>query len=231
MAIFYSAEANLEMGRLIEDEHRHCSIVLRFKIGDEIEVINAQGLLSLVKIISIHKDYTVFSTIRSEVIVRNSQSLAMAISPTKSADRNEWLVEKATEIGIDQFYFFQSSRGERPRINHERMRKIALSAIKQSKQYYLPDIYDMISFKKLLGEAEKFGTKMIAHCDGAETSILSTIKNGSSMILLIGPEGDFSSEEIKQAEGEGFSAVSLGANRLRTETAAVVGATLMKFNQ
>ncbi len=148
--------------------------------------------------------------------------LHIAIAPTKQIDRIEWMVEKAVEIGLDEISFIQCKNSERTVIKHERMQKIVESAVKQSLQAFIPKVNPLISFKDLVNNTDLADQKLIAHCSGAERKSLNKIdfKNRSTLVL-IGPEGDFTSEEVTLALKNNFEPVSLGETRLRTETAGL----------
>ncbi|NQY07333.1 MAG: 16S rRNA (uracil(1498)-N(3))-methyltransferase, partial [Flavobacteriaceae bacterium] len=155
--------------------------------------------------------------------------LHIAIAPTKMNDRMEWFLEKATEIGIDEITPVICDKSERKVIKKERFEKIIQSAMKQSLQAYLPILNEAMSFKQFLN-LEHQETKYIAHCEETEKHLLSDeVKNKKSVLILIGPEGDFSLEEIKLAIDNNFRPVSLGETRLRTETAGVVAAHTMSL--
>ena len=148
--------------------------------------------------------------------------IEIALAPTKNADRIEWFAEKATETGIDKICFLLCRFSERKKMPIERIRKILISAMKQSEKAWLPDLHDMTDFKKFI--LQKFdGQKFIAHCYPSEKKLLAqAYRKNENVLILIGPEGDFSEEEVRLAEEQGFIPVSLGASRLRTETAALM---------
>ena len=137
-------------------------------------------------------------------------------------DRNEWFVEKATEIGIDRLTPLLTNHSERKEIKRERLQKIVIAAMKQSMQAHLPDIEEMKGFKELIEQPFQ-GRKFIAHChDLPKKQLASSYKKGENALILIGPEGDFSEEEVNRAVGLGFEPVSIGETRLRSETASLV---------
>jgi len=158
--------------------------------------------------------------------------LHVAMAPTKNMDRTEWFVEKATEIGFDELTFLNSRYSERKVIKTERVEKILVSAVKQSLKASKPVLHEMTDFNKFIAQDFK-GQKFICHCNEGEKKLLKeVIVPGEDAVILIGPEGDFSEEEVAKALSCGFQPVSLGKSRLRTETAALVAVhTLNLFNQ
>ena len=165
--------------------------------------------------------FTIDETIYQEPLWTGRLHIAMA--PTKNMDRNEWFAEKATEIGIDQLSFLNCRYSERKVIKIERIEKIIVSAVKQSLKARVPLLDEMVDFKSFIKKDFK-GQKFIAHCyDDSEKSVLNDImKKGENVLILIGPEGDFSEEEVRLAKEHGFKTISLSNSRLRTETAALV---------
>jgi 16S rRNA (uracil1498-N3)-methyltransferase len=157
---------------------------------------------------------------KTEVSPRNYH-LHIAVAPTKNIERIEWFVEKAVEIGIDEISFLDCEHSERTVVKMERMEKVAVAAMKQSQQSRVPVIHAMKPFAEFIAES-KSGIQLIAHCEeGAKNPVQKAIAGGKSILVLIGPEGDFSAEEIKLAIERGFVPTSLGETRLRTETAAL----------
>ncbi len=149
-------------------------------------------------------------------------SINLFVAPTKNADRMEWLIEKATEIGVDSITPVACARSERRKISHERLVKMAVSAMKQSQQSWLPEVRELVHFKDVMGD--KYDQKFIGFVDHTNPDQLKNLAMaGKAYGLLIGPEGDFSDDEIKLAMTNGWQKVSLGNTRLRTETAALVG--------
>ena len=153
---------------------------------------------------------------------RKNYWLHVAIAPTKSISRFEWFLEKATEIGIDEITPLLSEHSERKVVKFERSEKILISAMKQSQKAFLPKLNELTSFNEFIQKnSEK--QKFIAHCnDGEKNHLKNAIQKGNNMVILIGPEGDFSLEEVLEAKEKGFEEISLGDERLRTETAGIV---------
>ncbi|MDL2211198.1 RNA methyltransferase, partial [Bacteroides sp. OttesenSCG-928-M17] len=157
-------------------------------------------------------------TIRQEPLWKGRLHIAMA--PTKNMDRNEWFAEKATEMGIDEITFLDCRFSERKNIKTDRIEKITVSAMKQSLKARLPKLNEMIAFDKFIAQ-EFSGQKFIAHCYEGEKQELKSVLLPEEAVILIGPEGDFSPEEVEKALAKGFIPISLGKSRLRTETAAL----------
>ncbi|MBP7810214.1 MAG: 16S rRNA (uracil(1498)-N(3))-methyltransferase [Bacteroidia bacterium] len=217
----FIATINHTIAELTAEESWHCTKVLRFKAGDEIGLIDGkgnfyEGQLSLVN----EKKCVANITAGPRTQNKHPYYLHLAIAPTKNIDRIEWLVEKAVEIGVDEITFVRCKNSERTVIKEDRLIKIAESAVKQSLQAFIPKINVLTNFADIL--KVKSDNKFIAHCEEIIPKHLKSfdLKNKSSLVL-IGPEGDFSSEEIAQAKAAGFSEISLGENRLRTETAGL----------
>jgi 16S rRNA (uracil1498-N3)-methyltransferase len=203
------------------------------KTGDSIQLIDGKGGLYVAEIIDDNQKHcAVKITDTKKEFSKRDWSLHIAIAPTKNMDRLEWFVEKATEIGIDEISLIDCNKSERTIVKAERLNKVAISAIKQSLKAYLPKISDVVDFKKLIASAKDFkGEKFIAHCHSREVlpHIKTLYKPKSNTIILIGPEGDFSVDEIKLALDNDFKEISLGASRLRTETAALYACTTINI--
>lgn len=208
---------------LPEQESQHCVKVLRMREGDRLTVTDGEGMFYDCSLLQAHSKRSMVTILRQwEESRKRDYTLHIAFGPTKQMDRNEWFVEKATEIGVDRFTPLLGSFSERKEIKRERLEKIAVSAMKQSQQARLPLIDEMRRFGDLI--AQPFiGRKFIAHCyDMPKTPLAKSYRKGEHALILIGPEGDFSEEEIARAITSGFEPVSLGTTRLRTETACLV---------
>ena len=201
---------------LTEEESKHCIRVLRMQVDDSLELINGKGLLFQVIIIEAHPKKCSVKILSVVQMPAPKKEIHIAIAPTKNMDRMEWFVEKAGEIGLTKLSLIKCHNSERKVCNLERMQKIAIAAMKQSKQYYLPEIEELISFNAFLA---KYPKGMIAHCYQEEkTEIATTTQTGP---LLIGPEGDFTEKEVQLALENDYTAIALSSFRLRTETAAL----------
>ena len=205
-----------------KDESRHITKVLRKSVGDILHITNGKGWLFLAEIvIADHKNCSANIT-KSTYHKPKSYNLHLAVAPTKMNDRYEWFLEKATEISVDSITPIICQNSERKVIKKERFEKIIQSAMKQSLQYHLPKLNDTISFKSFIDQKHD-GQLFIAHCENADRkSLKSQIEPNNDITSLIGPEGDFSTDEINIALQQGFQPVTLGDTRLRTETAAIV---------
>jgi len=208
---------------LPEDESQHAVKVLRLKTGDKIEIVDGQGGLYRARIEHPHPKHCSFQIIEAiqEYGMRNTR-LHIAIAPTKNIERMEWFIEKATEIGIDEITPLVCRFSERKTIKSDRLEKIIVSAAKQSVKAYFPKLNPLCTFDELIKRHQETQT-YIAHCYAEEKKNLhAEVYNGSDILILIGPEGDFSKDEVTQAIQQGFVPVSLGSSRLRTETAGLV---------
>tara|TARA_B100000959_G_C14891129_1_gene586763 strand:+ start:117 stop:824 length:708 start_codon:yes stop_codon:yes gene_type:complete len=221
MNLFYSIDINNEMILLSEDESHHCMHVLRNNIDDNIIIFDGKGREYICRIIDFHKKQVRAQIINSKIFTKNFNYTHLIISPIKSQDRIEWLIEKSIEIGVDRISFIKTERTERNKLNINRINKIAISAMKQSRQHYLPTIDDISPFYSLLKTINK-NQLFIAHLNNVKTKHLAELYTpGESSCILIGPEGDFSNSEVDNAVNLKFIPVSLGSSILRTETAAI----------
>lgn len=223
MHLFYTPDLSGNTYTLDETESKHCVRVLRLEKGDEITLIDGRGGLFTARITDANNKRCSVEVIQSELNfgVRNFQ-VHIAIAPTKNIERIEWFLEKATEIGIDRVTPLLCRHSERKEIKHDRLEKVMVSAMKQSLKAYLPQLDEMTKFTDLIRQPFK-GQKFIAHCEDQHRDLLKNlIVLNQNYLILIGPEGDFSPEEIEMAIAAGFVPVSLGDSRLRTETAGVV---------
>ena len=221
MALFYAPEIE-NTWELPEEEAAHCLRVLRLSEGDELEITDGKGKFFKVKIVSTAGKRCKVEAIETKCIEKGWKgNLTIAIAPTKNMDRIEWLAEKATEIGWDRIVFLNCRFSERKVIKTERIERIVVSAMKQSLKFHKPIIEEMIDFKKFIN-ARHCGKKFIAHCyDEQKHALYESLVPGEDATILIGPEGDFSKEEVESAIEAGFTPVTLGNSRLRTETAGL----------
>ena len=218
----FIASVEKKLASLTSEESWHCAKVLRKKTGDKIQLIDGignfyEGVLEIVS------DKKCTANLTSGPILQEKRNyyFHLAIAPTKQIDRIEWMIEKAVEIGIDEISFISCKNSERTVIKIDRIIKIVESAVKQSLQAYLPKINDLTSFKEIINSKEA-DQKLIAHCYNEEKNDLKQMEfKNKSTLVLIGPEGDFSMDEVDIALKNNFKAVSFGSNRLRTETAGL----------
>ena len=232
MQLFYNPEITIETKQFTFDktESRHIVKVLRKNEGDTIFITNGFGDLFTSKIIAANykKCLVEITAIESKQKPWNYY-LHIAIAPTKLNDRFEWFLEKATEIGIDEITPIICDHSERKVLKTDRMEKIIQSAAKQSLKFHYPKLNEPITFNDFI-KLNFEGQLFIAHCEETEKKLLKTeLKPQLSTTILIGPEGDFSSKEIKQSLGRSFIPVSLGESRLRTETAGIVAVHSVAF--
>lgn len=232
MHVFYTPDIAVTC-EMPEEEAAHCLRVLRLGVGDEVMLTDGKGCFYKAVISAAtgkRCQVKVTETIEQEPLWNGHLHLAMA--PTKNMDRIEWLAEKATEIGFDELSFLNCRYSERKVIKTERVEKILVSAVKQSLKARKPVVNEMMDFVRFVKQ-DFAGQKFIAHCNEGEKPLLKEILvPGEDALVLIGPEGDFSPEEVKLAESLGFRSISLGKSRLRTETAALVSVHIMNlFNQ
>lgn len=223
MNIFY--EPNIKQTSLLnEDESRHAIKVLRLTGGDLIFVVDGRGGFYKCQIKTPHDRKCEIKILEeTQNYGLRNYYIHLIIAPTKNLDRMEWMVEKCVEIGINEISFIQTRYSERKEIKTVRIEKIAVGAMKQSLKAYLPKINEMISWKEFLKKDYSENCKMIAHLEEGNRKLIHQIAEPKSRYaILIGPEGDFSPEEINQALDKGFIPVTLGDSRLRTETAGLV---------
>ena len=229
MHIFYTPDIE-NSHELPEEEAAHALRVLRLQPGDEVMLTDGKGNFHRARIsLAAHKRCLVdiLETLPQPPLW--SGHLHIALAPTKNMDRTEWFAEKATEIGIDELTFLNCRYSERKVLKTERIAKILVSAVKQSLKARVPRLNEMTDFKTFIRQPFQ-GQKFIAHChEGEKTPLKDLVRKGEGATVLIGPEGDFSEEEVRLAEEAGFIPVSLGPSRLRTETAALVACHILNL--
>lgn len=217
---FYQPAIANGIHHLNEDESRHAVKVLRMKAGDQLHITDGLGSFYHATISEADPRKCTFSILEKKSVLARKFSIAIALAPTKNIDRIEWFVEKAVELGIDQIHFMLCQNSERKTVNMERIEKIAISAMKQSGQAWLPTCTGIKPFQQILTiSADQRFICFVDQLNPDQLNSLATV--GKEYLVLIGPEGDFRDEELKQAMDHGFKKVSLGHNRLRTETAAL----------
>jgi 16S rRNA (uracil1498-N3)-methyltransferase len=224
--LFYTPDINSEIYTLSEEESKHAVRVLRLGKGDAIRLIDGKGNLFEAEVAD---DHAKRCTIRVNDVVKEygqrDYKIHIAMAPTKNMERTEWFLEKAVEFGLDEFTPLQCDHSERVTVKTERLHKIAVSAMKQSIKAYEPVLNETTSFSKFIKARESWkGSKFIAHCE-RESKTPALLKKlytpHTDALILIGPEGDFSGDEISLALAHDFQEISLGQSRLRTETAAL----------
>ena len=238
MYLFYCPDIDVKQA-LGEEESAHCVRVLRYTAGDEILITDGRGTTYTARITNPHPKHCEFEIISSEKQApHHAFHLHIAIAPTKNIERLEWAIEKCVEIGVDEITPLLCRFSERKQLRTDRLEKIILSAAKQSLTPYLPVLHELTPYEEFIKQCTKDEStmyegctkekskkvqKFIAHCYKEDKRLLKDeIERGRDVLVMIGPEGDFSEQEVADALGLGFVPVSLGSSRLRTETAGVV---------
>ena len=222
MNLFYAPDIVQPYYQLAEEESKHLIRVFRYRVGDKVFFTDGNGYIYTCTIIDASPKHCKVEVLeKREGGDKRSFKLQMGVAPTKNISRFEWYLEKATEIGIDNIIPFVSFHSERKDIKTDRMDRVITAAVKQSLKSFHPRLHDLMKFREMI-ELSFDGQKFIAFIDDEVTLELSkAYLPGSNVFILIGPEGDFSLEEVKEAQQHGFVPVKLGPSRLRTETAAV----------
>ena len=231
MQLFYNPRLDNSAAQFVfsPEESNHIVKVLRKKEGDILMITNGKGTFFEARIILADTKKCKAQITSTTKKHRQMYWFHLVVAPTKSNERFEWFLEKATEIGVDEITPIICDHSERKTVKQERMEKVLQSAMKQSMQAYLPKMNPIMTFKEFL-EQEREGLLFIAHCDEDEKMELKRrVAPDKDVTILIGPEGDFSRPEIESAYKKGFLPVSLGKNRLRTETAAIVACTTINL--
>lgn len=220
MISFYDENCTENSECLPEEEARHAIKSLRMRIDEEFLVLNGKGLKLHCKVLEIKKKELFYKIISSETIPRFSPSIHLALSPLKQADRFETFIEKATELGVEEITPLLCHRSEKSRIKRDRLERIMIAALKQSNNMYLPKLNEAETYDHFVQKSAE-ERKFIAHCEDQDKTPLKELSFGKSNLFLIGPEGDFTSEEIHLAQDCHFKPFSMGALTLRAETAAL----------
>lgn len=225
MNLFYTTNIEGDYAFLTEEEARHVVQVLRKREGDTLHFTDGKGNMYKGEITETGKKKCVLRIVEQQKEHgKRPFKLHVAIAPTKNISRYEWFLEKATEIGIEEITPLFCAHSERRNVRNDRLIKVITSAMKQSLHSYLPLLNEPIKFNHFI-ENKHEGQLYIAHCedDNTKTQLFHVLEKGKDIVLLIGPEGDFSLEEIEMAKSAGFQPVALGNTRLRTETAGLYG--------
>jgi 16S rRNA (uracil1498-N3)-methyltransferase len=234
LPIFYhndldSAKKEITLG---EENSKHVVQVLRMKVGEQLNLTDGKGNLVTAEIVDAHKKHCDLIVLDSRFTPHDSRKITMAISLLKNSSRFEWFLEKATEIGVTEIVPMICDRTEKQKFREDRLQNILVSAMLQSQQTWLPVLHKPIDFELLFRQQDVIAAsqKFIAHCIKDQKRNLGDLVNEAlpSQIILIGPEGDFTMEEVELAKQNHFMSVSLGNTRLRAETAGVVAATILK---
>ena len=222
MHLFYTPDIAAEIYVLNEEESKHCIRVLRLQSGDRVVLVDGKGGFYQAEITDPHPKKTTLRIIATELeYSKRNHYLHIAVTPTKNIERIEWFLEKATELGIDEISFIICDRSERKEIKLDRLIKVVTSAVKQSLKAYHPKVNGAIHFKNFIKQSQA-SQKFIAHCvHDTKKELKDYLQLHSNYIILVGPEGDFTSNEITLATDHDFVPITLGNSRLRTETAAL----------
>jgi 16S rRNA (uracil1498-N3)-methyltransferase len=228
MQLFYLDTPGTGIITLSEEESGHAIRVMRLQAGSHIHLVDGQGGFYEARITDAHAKKCKAEVLsRQEEFGKQPYSIHLAIAPTKNSDRNEWMVEKAVEIGVNEITFLLTDRTERRQLKTDRLEKIAMSAMKQSIKAYLPRINGLVAYSKFIN-TERTCVNYIAHlAEGERHSLVRTAQPKQDYCILIGPEGDFTPEEVTSALQNRFLPVTLGTHRLRTETAGIVACTIL----
>ncbi|MCM8570059.1 16S rRNA (uracil(1498)-N(3))-methyltransferase [Gramella jeungdoensis] len=235
MQLFFNPDISEKDKQVVfqRDESKHIVKVLRKKEGDILNITNGKGFVFTAEIIQADLKQCIARISSAEKQPPPPYYLHMIVAPTKMNDRYEWFLEKAVEIGVHEITPVICDHSERKKVKLERYERVLLSAMKQSLHYYFPKLNEPVTFKDLIEQGIE-GSKLIAHCEDVNEKpyLQKKVHPWHRVNILIGPEGDFSKEEIEQARNTGWEQVSLGDSRLRTETAAIVAChTVAMVNQ
>lgn len=231
MHLFHVPDLSGPTVALPEEEAHHAVHVLRSSVGTRVGLLDGRGTRAEAVLITVDK-----RTVQAQVLERTEHPrerkalIHLAVAPTKQADRYEWFLEKAVEIGVDRITPLLTARTERAKLRTDRLERVAISAMKQSQRTWLPVIDQPMTLKELLS-APLPGQRAFGWCESTHVPFMELYAPDRDAVLVIGPEGDLSAEEAELLRGGGFAAVSLGAARLRTETAALAACTWMSLAQ
>lgn len=231
MNLFHCPDLSLDLVELPEEEAHHATHVLRMKAGDMIGLLDGQGTRAEAELLEVNKR-RVLAQIRqrSTQAPERSARIHIAVAPTKQIDRIEWFVEKAVELGVDRITPIITARSERARLRTDRLHRVAIAAMKQSQRTWLPTLDEPTTLEHLL-QAPLPSQRYFGWCEGEHASLMDRYSTDSDALVLIGPEGDFTTEEAETLRAAGFTAVSIGNSRLRTETAALAAVAWMSLVQ
>ena len=229
--LFFCPGLHRSMVDLPEDEAHHARSVLRLTIGARIGLVDGRGNVAEAEIAMLDKRHVSVSVLtqRSAATERKGR-IHLAVAPTKQMERFEWMLEKCTEIGVDRITPLITERTERTKLRHDRLERVLIGAMKQSQRAWLPELNEMTSINDLISGGIP-AQRCFGWCEGERTPLASGYRANEDILLLIGPEGDFTPEESDLLIRHGFAPVSLGEARLRTETAAVTACAYMNMAQ
>ncbi len=225
MKLFYTKNIETDIAILSAEESAHATQIFRLKLNDIVYVTQGDGRIYEAQIIQVDKRFCTLKLLSTVPNFNISSFLHLAIAPTKNIERFEYFLEKVTEIGVQSITPLISQRSERTVIKSERLEKILISAMKQSLSGFLPKLNPIQTFDQFLKNIPHAEQKFIAHCNSNSLPLLKNLyQKNTNCVILIGPEGDFTTAEVEKAEQQNFISISLGNRRLRTETAGVVAA-------
>jgi len=227
MIVFHTEDIQGKIATLRDSESKHCNRVLRKNLGDRVHVIDGKGMFAIGTITRQDKKTT---TIEIEHIEHYQEAVfkGIAICPTKNMSRFEIFLEKATEIGINNIYPIVCNRSERRVLKEDRLNKILISAAKQSKNFHFPKLHPLQSFETFVEQISKENIDLfIGHYSQDNPKLFSYVGNEKKQLVVIGPEGDFTEEELRLANSHGFVCINLANSRLRTETAGIVASSFI----
>ena len=231
MQLFYTPDIVPPDYELNEEESRHAVRVLRVRQGDTLWLTDGRGNLYQTRVTGMEAKRCRVEVVRTEAgYGQRSYGLTMAVAPTKNPERYEWFLEKAVEVGVDRIIPMECCHSERRTFKHERALRLLVSAMKQSARTFLPELDELTPFREVV-TLSRDAVKLIAHCnmEGDRKTMAECIAPGDNVMVLIGPEGDFSPEEVALARANGFTEITLGDTRLRTETAALTAVMFTAF--
>lgn len=230
MRLFFAEHIEMPNFVFNQDESKHISKVLRLKASDKILLTDGKGFFYEAEIIEASPKHCEVEIIKKTAENKHDYYLHVAIAPTKNIDRFEWFLEKATEIGIDEITPLLTKNSERKKIKYDRLKKVVEAAMKQSYKAHHPILNDLTSFDDLLEQDKVYDQQLIAHCYDKDKRTLKTeVEKKQSILIIIGPEGDFTLEEVEKANQKNIKALSLGDYRLRTETAGIAAVQSVAF--
>ncbi len=226
MIVFYSENINAGSGELSSEDSKHCYKVLRKKVGDNIIVLDGKGGKHHCEIDAIEKNYVSFIVVKTDLYKPEDHLPTVGISLLKNSNRLEWFLEKATEIGIRSVQPLECKRTLKGKFRKDRAESIVISAMKQCMRTFLPGVRELNSFKEILKENAN-RQKYICHYSEENDHLLDVLEMGQPAYILIGPEGDFSEDELNLAIGNGWKMVNISNSRLRTETAGITACQIV----
>lgn len=235
LPFFYKEDISINDKTVLldEDTSKHVVQVLRMRVGEQLKLTNGKGGIFIGEITDDHRKRCEVKIIDKSSVKNHQSKITIAISPLKNNSRFEWFLEKATEIGVTGIVPLICDRTEKPQLKIDRLKGILVSAMLQSQQAWLPVLHDVVKYSEYLRLANEDSNlqKLIAHCEDARKTSLASIAVSNNLSILIGPEGDFTHQEIQLALTSGFEPASLGETRLRTETAGIYAAVMLTNRQ